>query len=105
MESTARFSTPTPPPNTGSEYFNKKKLFSIVLIGVCDANYRFTYVGSSGRWSDGGTHCTLSQVMSDSALNIPKHEPKIKFLVNSTLKRLYKALRQRAPIIYKNVLA
>lgn len=63
------------PKNSGSEFFNYKKTFSIVLMAVCDAHYRFVYVdvGTPGRWSDGGTFdtCSLSTKMSEGGLNLP----------------------------------
>jgi len=32
------------PGNSASKYFNYKKFFSMILLAVCDAQYRFTYV-------------------------------------------------------------
>jgi hypothetical protein len=42
------------PTDTGSLYYNYKHYFSIVLIGVCDANYSFVAidVGAYGKSSD-----------------------------------------------------
>lgn len=66
------------PNNSGSAFFNYKKAFSIVLMAVSDAMYRFVYidVGTPGRWSDGGTFdcCDLNRKLSDGSLNLPADE-------------------------------
>lgn len=32
------------PPHSASAFFNYKKYFSFVLMGMCDANYKFTWI-------------------------------------------------------------
>lgn len=63
------------PFNSGSEYFNYKGFFSIVLFGIVDANYSFIFVnvGCQGRISDGGVYAntTLQTLIDENALNIP----------------------------------
>lgn len=64
------------PPNTGSQFYNYKGTFSIVLLALVDARYRFTYVdiGCQGRISDGGVfaHSTLYKILTEeNTLNIP----------------------------------
>ena len=64
-----------PPPNSGSYYFNYKHSFSVVLLAVVDANYRFLYVdvGCNGRVSDGGVfrNSSLNTAFERNSLNIP----------------------------------
>ena len=67
------------PVNSGSYYFNYKNSFSIVLLALVDANYRFIYidVGCNGRISDGGVfrNSSLSLALSENSLNMP--DPRI----------------------------
>lgn len=63
------------PQNSGTDYFNYKKYFSIVLLAVCDADYKFTLVdigspGSNGDSSIFSTH--LGNALKNNELNIPQ---------------------------------
>ena len=51
------------PSDTGSKVFNYKHFFSVLLLAMVDANYRFTYVdvGAAGRAGD-------ASVFADSLL-------------------------------------
>lgn len=67
------------PPNSGSVYYNYKGNFSIVLLALCDAQYKFTYnnVGAKGSASDGGIFgsCSLGTALENETLNIPPDCP------------------------------
>lgn len=66
------------PWNSGTQYFNYKNFFSIVLFALVDANYNFLYVnvGCPGRISDGGVfkNSQLYKELENKNLNIPDAE-------------------------------
>jgi hypothetical protein len=64
------------PPGSGSQYYNYKNFFSVVLLAVVNANYEFTMVdvGINGRVSDGGVlECTdFGKALSNKRLGLPQ---------------------------------
>jgi hypothetical protein len=78
------------PPGTGSYYFNYKHSFSIVLMGIVNANYEFLMVnvGANGRVSDGGVFsntlfCTklkLKQLSIPEPDNVPESDMKMPYV-------------------------
>lgn len=67
------------PPNSGSQFFNYKKFFSVVLLGMFDANYNFIAVdiGAYGRNSDGGiwAHSNIGKAFESGNLSVPGPAP------------------------------
>ncbi|XP_058625890.1 uncharacterized protein LOC131536781 [Onychostoma macrolepis] len=63
------------PPKSGSLFYNYKGTYSIVLLGVVDANYCFRVinVGAYGRGSDGGTlrDSAFGRALEAGTLKIP----------------------------------
>ena len=66
------------PPKSGSVYYNYKQFFSIVLMALVDANYKFIYiqVGATGAGSDGGVFrdTELRELVEEDKLSIPPPE-------------------------------
>ncbi|XP_023312111.1 protein ANTAGONIST OF LIKE HETEROCHROMATIN PROTEIN 1-like [Anoplophora glabripennis] len=64
------------PVGSGSEYFNYKSFFSIVLFALVDANYNFVFadIGCQGRISDGGVfkNSLLWKKIEDNSLAFPE---------------------------------
>ena len=63
------------PPNSSSKFFNYKHSFSVMLLALVDARYKFTvvYIGPYGRKSDGGSvaHSKLAKYL-ETHLGIPE---------------------------------
>lgn len=64
------------PPGSGSDYFNYKGFFSIVLLAIVGAKSEFIYadVGCQGRISDGGVlrNTDFFKALEQKKLNIPQ---------------------------------
>ena len=64
------------PKNTGLYYFNYKWTFTVELLVLVDADYKFIYVddGCNGRISDDGVfrNVSLSKAAEENSLNIPR---------------------------------
>ena len=67
------------PHNSGSLFFNYKKTFSIALLALADADYRFIaiLVGDFGRASDGGMYSgsDLGRGMEGKTMNVHADTP------------------------------
>lgn len=67
------------PANSGSMFFNYKDYFSVVLLAVVDAEYRFNYVsvGSCGKDCDSSIFKTSTfwKMLTENSLQIPKPCP------------------------------
>lgn len=63
------------PPHSGTEYYNYKRAFSIVLMALVDSKYQFIFadVGSQGRISDGGVfrNTVLWERLSRNEIDFP----------------------------------
>ena len=67
------------PKKSGSEYFNYKGYFSMVLLALVDADYKFLWVnaGPSGSSSDADifNHSKLKRRIENGTLGLPPPEP------------------------------
>lgn len=67
------------PTHSGSEFYNYKGTFSVVLLALVDANYCFTFVdiGCQGRINDGGVfrNSSLFEELDRKLLNLPPNNP------------------------------
>ena len=67
------------PRKSGTQFYNYKGFFSLVLLAICDAKYCFTFVdiGQFGSGNDSGVlkSCQLDKAFEENTLNLPELEP------------------------------
>ena len=63
------------PPNSGSVFFNYKDFYSVILLAVVDAHYRFIWyqLGDNGRQNDAGVYAGSG--LGDALANNTYHFP------------------------------
>ena len=63
----------------GSNYYNYKGFYSIMLMAICDSKYRFIYtdMGSYGRDNDASifARSDVYQLFESNSINVPPPEP------------------------------
>jgi hypothetical protein len=63
------------PSKSGSEFYNYKKDYSVILLAIVDANYKFIYngVGTNGRVNVAlvFSKSTFNEVLKTNTLNLP----------------------------------
>lgn len=68
----------TPPPNSGSYYYNYKGYHSLVLMAIANTNYEFILIdfGTNGRISDGGVlaNTRFYEKLQSKTLELPEEE-------------------------------
>lgn len=93
------------PPKSGTLYFNYKKTFSIVLMAVCDHEYKFTLVdvGAFGSDCDAGvlSKSLFGRALYDRTLDIT-HE--VKKLPGCDVELPYFVVADEAFQLHKNVM-
>lgn len=94
------------PKNSGSKFFNYKKSHSIVLMGICDAYYRFLLVDIG---ASGGSHDSIifedsgfgrALLRKDKSLGLPGY----KFLPKSNIKLPHFLAADAAFPLHENVM-
>ncbi|XP_071645996.1 uncharacterized protein [Temnothorax longispinosus] len=67
------------PRNSGSNFFNYKQFFSMVMMATCDAQYKFTWVdvGQFGSISDGGVwaNTDFADDLASGNVSLPDPSP------------------------------
>ena len=68
------------PPNTGSDYFNYKGFFSIILLAVCTSDYKFLWIDTSGKGSSSDAHIYNNSelqmsLQNDDIVGFPQPDP------------------------------
>lgn len=91
------------PIHSGSDYFNYKHSFSIVLLALIDRNFFFMYcdIGARGRISDGGVfrNSTLYEKIYKNTINLPQPTP-----ITNNINLPYVFLANNAFPLHENIM-